>query len=411
MHADLTIDVLPSALPGETMYSLISRIGTVNGHFSGAELCNSLLGSNDDLRVGDATVDFKHFNKVTRNVYSDSRHVQSVLTTIDFFARLGTTPRIESIHTKPQTCSRASLSDTHEDTLPRLVEIAQGHSHIFRWCVDCVDHDITQHGTAYWHLAHQLPGTTICIEHNQPLLEVVIPFRMRQQGFLKPSLLPRHILQQARPAVEFTSPITYGLSVMTNDILLKKFQASDFRIVQGALKDGLADKGLQSRKGAIRQAEFVDGLSCFYQELTDTEFFSPFLSIPALKRLSKALESKANPMPATVTLLLGYWLFQSWELFSSKILWRQAMTNSNHFEEKNRRLGNSTPEPAEASQQELHRNVCIDFIREHPAAGRSDFWRNHQRSCRWLARYDSAWLEDSLPVDRLAKPVQLEIIC
>jgi hypothetical protein len=198
---------------------------------------------------------------------------------------------------------------------------------------------------------------------------------------------------------------------MTKDILLKKFQASDFRIVQGALMDGLADNGLQSRKGAIRQAEFVDGLSCFYQELTDTEFFSPFLSIPALKRLSKALESKANPMPATVTLLLGYWLFQSWELFSSKILWRQATTNSNPFVEENRRLGNSTPEPAGASQLELHRNVCIDFLREHPAAGRSDFWRSHQRSCRWLARYDSAWLEDSLPVDRLAKPVQLEIIC
>lgn len=198
---------------------------------------------------------------------------------------------------------------------------------------------------------------------------------------------------------------------MTKDILQKKFQASDYRIVQGALMDGLADNGFLSRKGAIKQAEFVDGLTYFYQELTDTEFFSPLLSIPALKRLSKALESKVNPIPATVTLLLGYWLFQSWELFSSKILWRQATTSSNTLEEENRRLRNPTPDQAEASQLELHRNVCIDFLREHPAAGRSDFWRNHQRSSRWLARYDSAWLEDSLPVDRLAKPVQLEIIC
>lgn len=234
---------------------------------------------------------------------------------------------------------------------------------------------------------------------------------MRQQGFLKPLLLPSHILEQARPAVECISSIAYGLSVMAKDILLKLFPASDYRIVQGALMDGLADNGFLSRKGAIRQAEFVDGLTCFYQELTDTEFFSTFLSIPALKRLSKALESKANPIPATVTLLLGYWLFQSWELFSSKILWRQATTNSNLVEEECHRLENPTPAQSEASPLEHHRNVCIDFLREHPAAGRSDFWRSHQRSCRWLARYDSAWLEDSLPVDRLAKPVQLEIIC
>ena len=407
MHTDLTIDVLPSALPGETMYSLISRIGGLNGHSSGAELCKSLLGSNDDLRVGDATVDLEHFNKATQNAYFGAGHFQSGLTTIDFFARLGTTPHIESIHTKPQAPS--SLFDTPEGVQPGLVEIAHGHGHIFRWCVDCIDHDISQYGTAYWHVAHQLPATTVCIEHQRPLLEVVIPFRMRQQGFLRPMSLPRHILELARPAVQSTSSIAYGLSVMARDILLKTFPASDHQTVQGALMDGLADNGFLSRKGAIRQAAFVDGLSSFYQALADTAAFLPFLSFPALKRLSKALEGKANPIPATVTLMLGYWLFQSWDLFSSKIRWRRATTTSNPLEEERRLLAKPTPAQSGVTPLEHHRKVCIDFLLVHPSAGRSDFWRNHQRSCRWLARYDSAWLEASLPVDRLNKPTQLEL--
>lgn len=35
----------------------------------------------------------------------------------------------------------------------------------WRWCLQCIDRDISEHGVAYWHVEHQLPTSMTCFKH------------------------------------------------------------------------------------------------------------------------------------------------------------------------------------------------------------------------------------------------------
>lgn len=45
-----------------------------------------------------------------------------------------------------------------------------GASYPLKACEACLRSDEREHGTAYWHLAHQLPGAWVCIKHQKELL-------------------------------------------------------------------------------------------------------------------------------------------------------------------------------------------------------------------------------------------------
>ncbi|WP_313054397.1 TnsD family Tn7-like transposition protein [Pseudomonas lopnurensis] len=48
-----------------------------------------------------------------------------------------------------------------------------GAEHPLKACHACIDADINNHGTSYWHLCHQYPGVLICPIHNQMLQECI----------------------------------------------------------------------------------------------------------------------------------------------------------------------------------------------------------------------------------------------
>jgi hypothetical protein len=402
---ELTIDVLPTPLPDETLYNLVSRIGSLNGHQNAPELCAALLGPGDGIRVGDAPIDLKHFYRATRHAYCDAQSAPSSLTTSDFFSRLGLSEQGKFDLADPQIPrSKNTAIGNH----PGLVELSHGHSHIFRWCPSCITDDIANYGTAYWHLPHQLPASTICTEHLTPLLEVRIPFRMRQQGFFSPAFLPDNILSQTTRAIGHASPHATGLSVFAKDILLDSSQPSNLVAVLGAILDGLTDMGLVTRSGNIRMKEFSVAFSDSYQDLADCQTFSTQLSKASLSRVAKSIETLSQPIPAAATIMLGYWLYSLWGFFRSRIKWRQATSVKPEGVLTRHSDVQSGTQMPKVGSRDRHRHACLDFLDTNPIASRSDFWHKHYVSCRWLARYDGAWLDCRLPILSSSSPTQLE---
>jgi hypothetical protein len=55
------------------------------------------------------------------------------------------------------------------DLLAKLLILGQRYA---RYCHQCRIEDTHQHGIAYWHRAHQLPGAWLCVTHAEPLIEV-----------------------------------------------------------------------------------------------------------------------------------------------------------------------------------------------------------------------------------------------
>jgi hypothetical protein len=52
--------------------------------------------------------------------------------------------------------------------------VSQG-SRYRRYCSSCAEHNVKEYCESYWHRSHQLPGSHICVEHREPLLETEIP--------------------------------------------------------------------------------------------------------------------------------------------------------------------------------------------------------------------------------------------
>ncbi len=44
----------------------------------------------------------------------------------------------------------------------------------FRFCPDCLQHDLNKYGETYWHRLHQTPGVLFCPTHNIPLQDSTI---------------------------------------------------------------------------------------------------------------------------------------------------------------------------------------------------------------------------------------------
>ncbi|MBM5573356.1 TnsD family Tn7-like transposition protein [Deefgea sp. CFH1-16] len=91
-------------------------------------------------------------------------------------------------------------------TLLGLVASQIGANTQLRFCPSCIDSDQNQHGQAYWHRMHQLPGVWVCSTHKNTLLEVDMKWLEKQRRRLvlpdnqelidHSSLLPAELSQQ-----------------------------------------------------------------------------------------------------------------------------------------------------------------------------------------------------------------------
>jgi hypothetical protein len=382
--------VLPRPLPDETLYSLVARVYSLNDDTNEREFCTRLLGDTEMLRVADTEVDFPWFERVTDGFYGDSKIFLGNTTLCGFYGRLGASPDVEAPREFPPGNEPLKISTG-------LATLANGRPHIWKGCWSCVFQDERDHGMAYWHRTHQLPGVVVCLKHGEPLFELTLLHRERQRDFILPGRVAAQFdFNPGGPTVPMDS-LANRLAAMANEILLDDILDNSPAVIQGALLDGFNMTGLVKRGGRIDKHGFTERFRDFYRNLCDTKEFSPHLGERSLMRLADLLTGAVQLLPATLTVMLVLWLFGSWGLFRERCVWRNAF-----------QMGAASQDflvmkKSSARDQEklraTHRQACVDFLQSHPGAIRTEFWHSQPKSCRWLCVHDEEWLALQLPLN------------
>lgn len=146
--------LIPSKLPDETLYSLVSRLAIVNG----LEPKHITISSTRKIyqRAADIELDISEFTRFTNGAYGAEDSL------IDSF----------------------KLHSTESDYC--LIGLSNPKRNIWRWCEECFKEDLRNIGVAYWHHVHQQSCVVTCGKHGVSLMEINIQFRDRQSKFILP---------------------------------------------------------------------------------------------------------------------------------------------------------------------------------------------------------------------------------
>lgn len=384
--------VLPERQPDETLYSLTARISWLNGYPSDQEACALLFGQTRLPRVGDIQVDLVRFCEVTRQAYGRPEDVSALATILPFFRRLGSFPAVET----PQALTNGGGSPEMAQE-SGLAALSNGQAHRWRWCARCKEEDEHHFGVAHWHRVHQLPGVLVCPDHGDSLWEVSMYHWVRQQRFVLPGSLPVSVEARSAWPGGRSADLMMDLAQFARAVLEDFSAGHSTQSVRGAIIDGLMYRGLASRRGKVHVRAFVDAFRGHYAGLGIGEADHGMISKRQLQRWGGMLDSQVHCYPALFILLLAKWLYGSWGMFRERCSWRAVIDAT-----AGDRLATSTSTQSSqgrgmATCNDAHRAVCLEFLRQYPEASRTEFRREHPRSCRWLATYDRDWLDSQLP--------------
>jgi hypothetical protein len=379
MHAE----IISEARSGETLYSLVARLGRINGY--SAELtCRLLLGNQSELRIAEANVDLSRFTEVTQMLYGSSMELLQKHTNFPF-RHMISTPLLDGENSN-------KWARLLFDTKANLAELSNHDEHLWRWCPQCLKYDQEYIGFTYWRVKHQLPGVFVCSDHRTSLYEVTIPFRRRQRTFFFPDNLPLDIEVFSLCPTD----INYELAIRLCNISEAILTCTELNINQAmfrqTIKNGLATKGLITKAGFIHK----DASIAFERSYESLKGIKEILLLTKPHIFEKQVKNLLNNNEITLTRpliipMLILWLYGKWPLFKNTYDWEVSMFTETEL------LQTQSIEKKTYSD-ESPRNLCKLFILENPQYSRKEFYKLHPRTFSWLKKYDNEWFEEKLPI-------------
>lgn len=387
-------EIIPEALPGESLYSLVARLGQINGY--SAELtCRLLLGNKSDLRVADAEVDLSRFTAATQTLYGSSMEVLQKHTNFPFRHMIAT-PLLHGENSNKWV--RFSF-----DSKANLAELSNHQEHVWKWCPQCLKRDKELIGFSYWRVKHQLPGVFVCSDHRTTLYEVTIPFRQRQKTFFFPDKLPLDIEVLSLCPKDINYELAIKLCNISEGILNCTELSINQAIFRQTIKYGFAIKGLITKAGFIHKDATI-AFNRFYESLKDIKEILLLTKSHIFEKQAKALFNNNGitlNRPLIIPMLI-LWLYGEWQLFKNAYKWEVAMfTGTEHLYTR--------PLKEKTFSNESVRCMCKAFILENPQCVRKDFYNFHPRPYRWLQKYDNEWFEETLPSPPSHKSRQFQL--
>jgi len=189
-----------------------------------------------------------------------------------------------------------------------------GGAHPLKACVECINADRLIHGSAYWHLSHQIPGVTTCTVHGILLLE---------------SKENRQWTRRFQWVLPDESTLISPDRVSTNHTSLKALQDMS-SLAMELYKFGITGQFetravAQVYKGAFSnlgtsQKSCESAADCFAQYCSELQGYPPFSSLPCSRRCAIGFISQMTRKPRGYChplkhLTLISWLFGRLEPF------------------------------------------------------------------------------------------------
>lgn len=171
------------------------------------------------------------------------------------------------MHYYPQYKAKLSeaISSTDNYTAIRLSQLSCVREHAqltLKMCPVCVQEDIRQIGVAYWHRVHQIPAIESCCEHQQQLVHVSLPKRLKLAVGYPSSFETEY---------QESSDESFHLAQFSRQVLLEQSRhISKFR--SDSYSDILSNLGYVTKSGRIRRVKL---LSDFYTFTSQLHYLSP----------------------------------------------------------------------------------------------------------------------------------------
>lgn len=155
-----------SWLPGETLFSLVSRHHFFWGHAVAARTCEQFF---DHPRAGsqhDLPSRLSNFVARTGGCFGNVEEVAKEHTLLAYYAAFVSANEVENA-----IACMAGDSVAHLKLRLGILTSRFRANHPLKACPTCIAEDHSAFGWAYWHVDHQYPGVWICQKHDEPLRE------------------------------------------------------------------------------------------------------------------------------------------------------------------------------------------------------------------------------------------------
>ena len=155
----------PAPFPGETIFSVCARFHGLSAIKRPALTGVLLLGARRASSKRCVPVGLSTLMQCLPGMFSSAQELLQQHTHAALYLRFMT-------QDQRVRCTNACLSSHHQrERLPFSWASSNfERQHPLRFCPRCAMADEEEHGRAYWHLNHQLPGVWVCTKHLQPLL-------------------------------------------------------------------------------------------------------------------------------------------------------------------------------------------------------------------------------------------------
>jgi hypothetical protein len=304
-----------------SIYSVVA-IAHRWGGYGRAELTSSkLFGSPGAGLRHDFPSHLQEFCSRTGSAFGDPEQLALNATVLPYFLRFRPPAvRAEAI--------ALMLGDSVEP-LKFVLGLPQGPSGacmLFSSCMDCAAEDKFEHGYAYWHLRHQLPGVYVCPDHGSPLLLSIL----RENGRGRSSLyLPddREIVTTSSSLVTNQQlPLLKHLAELSAESLKRDLPGGySPTVLLATYRYGLKQQGLLTPGGYVRAAELVKWLRDRYASIADLDTFNRIIDKKHVEgMLGLVRKPRGNRHTASHLLLIDA-LFGSWDMFASAYAWQSQM--------------------------------------------------------------------------------------
>lgn len=251
-------------LPGETLFSLLSRQHLLSGTTLASRTSERFFGSSRGGSQHDIPSHLASFVERTGGRLGDLQGVALGRTLLSFY-RAFISP-LECCHIIE---SMGGDSVAHlKLRLGILTSRFRAH-HPLKACPLCMTEDMQRTGWAYWHMAHQHPGVWTCTKHLQPLLAS----KLKATGVQRFQWsLPRSIeLDDAHPLTSSAALVRFNrlsqlIGAMVDLGIDEPFSVSSFYL---AYRSALKSRDWMTMSGNLRMKvivpeflEFVRPLRC-----------------------------------------------------------------------------------------------------------------------------------------------------
>lgn len=242
---------LPDALPDELLFSRVIRYCNV-GAVPISEFLKSVYG---DHRASINPILTAGLSSLS-SLYNENKN--------DLL--MGQTLAPLFMHYYPQYKAKLSeaIFSTDNYSAIRLSQLScvREHSELtLKLCPVCIQEDIRQFGVAYWHRVHQIPAIESCCDHQQQLVHVRLPKRLKLAVGYPSSFEAKY---------HESSDESFRLAQFSRQVLREQSNnISTFR--SASYSDKLSNLGYVTKGGRIRRVKL---LSDFYSFTSRLHFLS-----------------------------------------------------------------------------------------------------------------------------------------